>query len=244
MEPYSPSQLTLALQRQPDRLSSKASRPAAFLPPQPFRVAKFHREGFHMTALNREFNQIARERGFTMVELMVVVAVMGVLAALAAPSFQPVIERWRVRSTADNIEHSMYYARSEAFKYGGGIVIARKTASGDCTSSGVTDWKCGWFVYRDINNNNAQDACVASDADNECTLRDVDGSASVKLTIPSNVGYFNIDRWGVISNNGATTGVSAEIVAKGRALTDSSSSKVCIPGTGGRIKTIAGSASC
>lgn len=196
------------------------------------------------TALNRDFNQIARQRGFTVVELMVVVAIMGVLAALAAPSFQPVIERWRVRSKADNIEHSMYYARSEAFKHGGGIVIARKTASGECASTGVTDWTCGWFVYRDINNNNAQDACVASNVDNECTLQDVEGSASVGLTIPGSVGYFNIDRWGVISNNGATTGVTTEIVAKGRALTDSSSSKVCIPGTGGRIKRIAGSASC
>jgi type IV fimbrial biogenesis protein FimT len=33
--------------------------------------------------------------GFTVIELMVVVAIVAILAALAAPSFTPLIERWR-----------------------------------------------------------------------------------------------------------------------------------------------------
>ena len=35
--------------------------------------------------------------GFTLIELMVAVSVLGVLLAIALPSFQPLIERWRVR---------------------------------------------------------------------------------------------------------------------------------------------------
>lgn len=42
-------------------------------------------------------NSAAKEmRGFTLLEVMVTVGILGVLAALAAPSFQPLIEKWRV----------------------------------------------------------------------------------------------------------------------------------------------------
>ena len=36
-------------------------------------------------------------KGFTAIELMVTVAVLAVLAAIAAPSFKPLFERWQVR---------------------------------------------------------------------------------------------------------------------------------------------------
>ncbi|MGL6206135.1 MAG: pilus assembly FimT family protein, partial [Giesbergeria sp.] len=64
-----------------------------------------------------------RQHGFTAIELMVVVAIVAVLAALAAPSFTPLIERWRVRQAAENLTSSLYFARSEAIKRGGGIAL-------------------------------------------------------------------------------------------------------------------------
>ena len=62
-------------------------------------------------------------RGFTLLEVMVVVAIIAVLAALAGPSFTPIIERWRVRSAAEDLTSTFYLARSEAIKRGGGITI-------------------------------------------------------------------------------------------------------------------------
>lgn len=185
----------------------------------------------------------ASHRGFTAIELMVTVAILGILAALAAPSFLPLIERWRVRSASDGIEHSLYYARSEALKYGGSIVVARKAASGNCTSTGATDWKCGWIVYRDINNNNSQDTCDTSAAANECTLRDIEAPESVEVTIPNSTGYLNIDRWGIIKNNATLDRIAVEVVAHGRSLTDASSIKFCIEPMG-RLVRKKGDAAC
>ena len=72
-------------------------------------------------------------QGFTTIELMTVVAIMAILVALAAPSFNGLIERWRVRDTAEAITSTMYYARSEAIKRGGGVTI---NATGG--------WNTGW----------------------------------------------------------------------------------------------------
>ena len=63
------------------------------------------------------------QQGFTAIELMVVVSIVAILAALAAPSFTPLIERWRVRSAIEHLTSTLYFARSEAIKRGGGITI-------------------------------------------------------------------------------------------------------------------------
>ena len=96
-----------------------------------------------------------RVRGFTLLEVMVVLAILGVLAAIAGPSFTPLIERWRVRQAVESMTSTLYYARSEAIKRGGGVVIQKnpKTTPG-CTLAGTNEeWGCGWFVFLDANGN-------------------------------------------------------------------------------------------
>ena len=88
-------------------------------------------------------------RGFTAIELLVVIAVLAVLAALAAPSFVPLMEKWRVRQVSEALQSSLYFARSEAIKRGGGVAIHKLPNAG--TSA---DWSSGWQICIDANNNN------------------------------------------------------------------------------------------
>ena len=87
-------------------------------------------------------------RGFTIIELMVTVAVLGVLAAIAAPSFQPLIERWQVRQVSEELQSTLYFTRSEAIKRGGNIIIQRSTSASNCSVSDADLWKCGWVFYQ------------------------------------------------------------------------------------------------
>ena len=52
--------------------------------------------------------------GFTLVELMIVVALVAILLALAAPSFRETIARNRLEGVAGELSTDFQYARSEA----------------------------------------------------------------------------------------------------------------------------------
>lgn len=54
------------------------------------------------------------QRGVTFIEVMVVLVIMGVLMAVAAPSFGPWITGTRIRSTAESLLAGIQYAKSEA----------------------------------------------------------------------------------------------------------------------------------
>lgn len=63
------------------------------------------------------------ESGFTMIELMIVVAVLGVLASLAMPSFRSLIQSQQVKNASFELFSSLSLARSEAIKRNANVTI-------------------------------------------------------------------------------------------------------------------------
>jgi type IV fimbrial biogenesis protein FimT len=59
---------------------------------------------------------LSRQRGLTLVELAVVIAIVAVFAGLAAPSFRHLAAKQRVRSVAAALNESLWLARAEALK--------------------------------------------------------------------------------------------------------------------------------
>jgi len=90
-----------------------------------------------------------RSLGFTLIELMVVVALIGIVAAYAVPSFTQLVERSRVTSTVNGVLGILNYARSEAVKAGQTIEVTPLTGN---------DWDTGVVVWLDVDGDDALDA--------------------------------------------------------------------------------------
>jgi type IV fimbrial biogenesis protein FimT len=88
-----------------------------------------------------------RQSGFTLVELMIAVAVVAILLGLALPSFQGSMRSNRVATTSNELLGSLSLARTEAIR---GLGPAGVCASADgATCAATTDWANGWIVWRD-----------------------------------------------------------------------------------------------
>lgn len=60
--------------------------------------------------------QTQKSSGFTLLEVLITVAVLSILVALAVPSFREMMDRNAVTTTANDILSSLLLARSEAIK--------------------------------------------------------------------------------------------------------------------------------
>ena len=77
-----------------------------------------------------------RERGFTIIEMMMVVAILGIFAGLAAPSMADLLASTAVKGAATDLYSSLIAARSEAIKRRTNATVAPVGA----------DWRTGWTV--------------------------------------------------------------------------------------------------
>jgi type IV fimbrial biogenesis protein FimT len=94
-------------------------------------------------------------QGFTLVEFLVVLAVMSVLTAVAAPSLSTLGESAQMRTLNNDFLLHLRLARSEAILRGGRVVIC--TASSTTRCSANAGWHQGWLVFVDSNNNGTLD---------------------------------------------------------------------------------------
>ena len=113
--------------------------------------------------------------GFTLIEMMVVVGIVGVLSVFALPSMRDLVVQNRMKSLSLDIYTSLALARSEAIK---------RNASNISMIAATGGWQNGWTVCVDANTNGVCDVgevvVMAGDAvDSSITLTGPSGPALV-----------------------------------------------------------------
>lgn len=98
-----------------------------------------------------------KNKGFTIIELMVVVIVLAVTVAFAVPSFREMILNNRMASQANLITSLVSFARSEAAKRPNATITTCPSANlTSCSAS--SSWEIGWIVFLDVDGDRTVDA--------------------------------------------------------------------------------------
>lgn len=95
-----------------------------------------------------------RQQGFTIIELMITVALIAIIAGLGIPSFQEVIAKNRVISSINEFHQGLRMARSEAVKRNDTVVFCASANQATCSGT----WGNGWLIYHDADGDNTVDA--------------------------------------------------------------------------------------
>lgn len=87
-----------------------------------------------------------RQRGFSLLELMITITVVAILLAIAVPSFRDVIRRNQVSSASNELLAGLSYARTEAITRGQLVSMCPSADGASCTANGKA-YEPGWLVY-------------------------------------------------------------------------------------------------
>ena len=111
---------------------------------------------------------ILRQGGFTVVEILLVIVIIGVLGAIAAPSFVTFTSSQKVKTASFDLYAAMMFARSEAIKRRVNVTVAPVSS----------DWKNGWTIV---------------EAGGGTTLRTQDALTGVTFTSASTSVVYRLD---------------------------------------------------
>ncbi|MEH6625105.1 MAG: GspH/FimT family pseudopilin [Motiliproteus sp.] len=93
-------------------------------------------------------NPVTVNRGFTLIELMIVLVIAGVLLLVATPNFDSVIVGSKIDKARYSMASSLAYARTEAVQRADTVFLCRGSsgACGTNDSLGDITWSTGWHV--------------------------------------------------------------------------------------------------
>lgn len=94
--------------------------------------------------------------GFTLIELMITLAVVAILLTVAVPSYRSFVQGNRAAAQANAVLRALVYTRSEAVKRAGGSTICQSGNQSSC--GGSTSWQGGWIVFSDVDQDGTLDA--------------------------------------------------------------------------------------
>lgn len=105
---------------------------------------------------------ISRSHGFTLIELMVVMAIAAIMAMIGVPALQETLNDFRQRGAAALLVSDLNQARAEAIKRNSRVLMCVRNTNGTgCGTS--TNWLTGWVICTDSAASGGCDTGTATD---------------------------------------------------------------------------------
>lgn len=111
---------------------------------------QFHAVRYGFSACQRRY-----QSGFSLVEIMIALAIVSILGLAALPDLQAMVNRNRIAGEVNHLLAHLHLARSEAIKQRARIVICQSPDAFTCERT--AGWEHGWIIFRDDNYNRQHD---------------------------------------------------------------------------------------
>ena len=113
--------------------------------------------------------QHSKQHGLTLIELMVTVAVLGILAAWGYPAFTGLVSQMQYNRTRDALVDTLSAARNDAIFNSRTVRVCASLNGSSCDPT-PTDWDTGWIVHEDCNGDAIRDTTNVCDRDRDGTV--------------------------------------------------------------------------
>jgi type IV fimbrial biogenesis protein FimT len=87
-----------------------------------------------------------KQHGFTIIELLVTLAILALLVGIGLPSMQETVKQNRIQGILENFSTAIKYTRSEAVGQRANVSICASSNQSSCTGS----WQQGWIIFSDV----------------------------------------------------------------------------------------------
>lgn len=125
---------------------------------------------FGLIDMKQNSSNQRKNTGFTLIELVVTMAIVAIFASYAIPSFNNVMERNRISTATNEMVSALVLARSEALKRSNDVTVCASTNQTSCSG---TDFAQGWLVFLDCNRDgDLDDGANSVDCDNDGAVDD------------------------------------------------------------------------
>jgi type IV fimbrial biogenesis protein FimT len=179
----------------------------------------------------------SRHGGFTLLELMITLALAGILVTLAVPSMRQFMRNGRLATASNDLLHSLSLARTEAIKRQSGRVTVCASADPNAADSALAcsyGTMSGWIVFVDANSDgqfdNGTDTVLSRGAasDKVTVKSDHDGIVCFSQTgfQPPNCGGQEPTQHVVICDERGDTAMGADSTARTVLITQTGRSRV------------------
>jgi len=95
--------------------------------------------------------KLFNQSGLTAIELIIAMAIVGIVSAVGVPTFRAMSIINEVAATSNAMRSSMKYARSEALTRGKSVIMC-SSSNGTSCSLANGEWAKGWIIGVDLDN--------------------------------------------------------------------------------------------
>jgi type IV fimbrial biogenesis protein FimT len=160
---------------------------------------------------------VFRNKGFTLIELMITLAIAAILVTVGIPAFTNLMIKNQLSGQIQNLYGALSFARSEAIKRGDYVSVCKSNDQSTCSGN----WGDGWIVFENKDNDIPAVRDDIGDPDNEEPLLRVFPALPSGYTLNTNTNFVNsvtYDRLGMANNRGTFVFCKASDESTARAI--------------------------